>query len=368
METIASAKRAEAEGRAEEAAALYEAAYLQTEEDWLAVKAGELYRAAGRVQKGKAVIGRVAGCGNPILYDRLIRFYTDTGDYAGASRLFAELFAGASRQKRMAFADRLLRAGAFAEAEERYKSCIENTSRYSYPYLSATGGEETERYGFFVRRALRKADMHFRAEEYREALPQYAHAAKVSDYAKKKQAECCFMLKDFAKAKELYRELVQKTDDAYFKFMLAECYNSEDVDVNTLEDALYWYEYALEGGCDLVYYHLGLCYQFGRGTEEDLAKAERMFAEGTKHKTDEGDCYCKLGNLAYMRGEAGKAADYYRKAAGLNNARALLNIAIGYLNKEIRCFRFGEVKCFLAKAAALGNRRAYDLLREIGRV
>lgn len=365
MEKIALAKGLEAEGRAAEAAALYEEAFNETDEDWLAVKAGELYLAAGDAGKGRAVIDGIIGCGNPILYDRLIRFYFDTGDYKGASELFLEFFTDAVREKRMAFADRLLRAGAFEEAEEWYKSCIENTSCHSYPYLSGTGGGEEEQYGYFVRRALRKGDRCFRGERYKEALSYYAHAAKVSDYAKKKQAECCFMLKDFVRAKKLYRELVQKTDDAYFKFMLAECYNSEDVDVNTFEDALYWYEYALEGGCELVYYHLGLCYQFGRGTEEDLEKAKKMFEEGTKHKTDAGDCYCKLGNLAYMRGETDKAAEYYRKAARLNNARALLNIAIGYLNKEIRCFRFGEVKCFLAKAAALGSRRAYDLLKEL---
>ena len=365
MEKIALAKKAEEEGKAAEAARLYEEAFYETDEDWLAVKAGELYRAAGDAKRGRKAIDRVIGCGNPIIYDRLIRFYFDTGDYKGASDLFLEFFTDAVREKRMAFADRLLRAGAFSEAEEWYKSCIENTSYHSYPYLSGTGGEETAQYGFFVRRALRKGDAYFRREWYKDALAQYAHAAKVSDYAKRKQAECCFMLKDFEKAKELYRELVQKTDDAYLKFMLAECYNSEDVDVNTFEDALYWYEYALEGGCDLVYYHLGLCYQFGRGTEEDLEKAEKMFSEGTKHTVDEGDCYCKLGNLAYMRGDTDKAADYYRKAAKLSNARALLNIAIGYLNKEIRCFRFDEVKCFLAKAAALGNRRAYDLLKDI---
>ena len=365
MEKIALAKKAEAEGKAAEAARLYEEAFCETDEDWLAVKAGELYRAAGDAKRGRKAIDRVIGCGNPIIYDRLIRFYFDTGDYKGASDLFLEFFTDAVREKRMAFADRLLRAGAFSEAEEWYKSCIENTSYHSYPYLSGTGGEETAQYGFFVRRALRKGDAYFRREWYKDALAQYAHAAKVSDYAKRKQAECCFMLKDFEKAKELYRELVQKTDDAYLKFMLAECYNSEDVDVNTFEDALYWYEYALEGGCDLVYYHLGLCYQFGRGTEEDLEKAEKMFSEGAKHTIDEGDCYCKLGNLAYMRGDTDKAADYYRKAAKLSNARALLNIAIGYLNKEIRCFRFDEVKCFLAKAAALGNRRAYDLLKDI---
>ena len=365
MENIALAKKLEEEGKAEEAAILYEKVFNETDEDWLAIKAGELYRTAGNAQKGRKVIDCVIGCGNPIIYDRLIRFYFDTGDFKGASDLFLEFFTDAVREKRMAFADRLMRAGAFGEAEEWYKSCIENTSYYSYPYLSRTGGEEIGRYGYFVRRALRKGDQSFRNEWYKDALVHYSHAAKVSDYAKRKQAECYFMLKDFEKAKNLYRELVQKTDDAYLKFMLAECYNSEDVDVNTFEDALYWYEYALEGGCDLVYYHLGLCYQFGRGTEEDLEKAEKMFEEGTKHKIDEGDCYCKLGNLAYMRGETDKAAGYYRKAAKLNNARALLNIAIGYLNKEIRCFRFDEVKCFLAKSSALGNRRAFDLLKEI---
>lgn len=315
MEKIAAAKKLEAEGKAAAAAALYEKAFDETDEDWLAIKAGELYRLAGNAQRGRKVIDRVIGCGNPIIYDRLIRFYFDTGDFKGASELFLEFFTDAVRENRMAFADRLLRAGAFGEAEEWYKSCIENTSYYSYPYLSRTGGEETEKYGYFVRLALRKGDQSFRKEWYKDALIHYSHAAKVSDYAKKKQAECCFMLKDFEKAKNLYRELVQKTDDAYFKFMLAECYNSEEVDVNTFEDALYWYEYALEGGCDLVYYHLGLCYQFGRGTEEDLDKAEKMFSEGAKHKIDEGDCYCKLGNLAYMRGDTDKVAEYYRTAA-----------------------------------------------------
>ena len=92
MEKIASAKKLEAEGRAAEAAALYEQAFGETDEDWMAVKAGELYRAAGNAKKGRQVIDRVIGCGNPIIYDRLLRFYFDTGDYKGASDLFSELF------------------------------------------------------------------------------------------------------------------------------------------------------------------------------------------------------------------------------------------------------------------------------------
>ena len=95
MEKIASAKKLEAEGRAAEAAALYEKAFDETDEDWMAVKAGELYRAAGNAKKGRQVIDRVIGCGNPIIYDRLLRFYFDTGDHKGASDLFLELFTDA---------------------------------------------------------------------------------------------------------------------------------------------------------------------------------------------------------------------------------------------------------------------------------
>ena len=60
---------------------------------------------------------------------------------------------------------------------------------------------------------------------------------------------------------------------AHANFYIAECYNSEDIDTNTLENAVYWYEYALEQGCELCYYHLGICYEFGRGTDENIKKA-----------------------------------------------------------------------------------------------
>lgn len=79
MEEIVLAKQAETAGNAEKAAELYEKAFGKTGEDWLAVKAGELYRDAGNLQKGRKIIDRVIGCGNSIIYDRLIRFYFDSG-------------------------------------------------------------------------------------------------------------------------------------------------------------------------------------------------------------------------------------------------------------------------------------------------
>lgn len=86
MEEIVLAKQAETAGNAEKAAELYEKAFGKTGEDWLAVKAGELYRDAGNLQKGRKIIDRVIGCGNSIIYDRLIRFYFDSGEIKRALR------------------------------------------------------------------------------------------------------------------------------------------------------------------------------------------------------------------------------------------------------------------------------------------
>ena len=108
MEEIATAKKADAEGNAEKAAELYEQAFLKTDENWLAVKLGELYRAAGNLQKGKKAIDRVIGCGNSVIYDRLIRFYFDSGEVKRACNLFWLLFPDAGRGKRIAFADKLM--------------------------------------------------------------------------------------------------------------------------------------------------------------------------------------------------------------------------------------------------------------------
>ena len=87
------------------------------------------------------------------------------------------------------------------------------------------------------------------------------------------------------------------------------------------EHAAYWYQYALDHGNTYVYYPLGLAYQFGYGVEQDLKHAEELFAQGAKYAIDRDNCYCKLGNFSYERGEYEKATEYYEKAAVMNNAR-----------------------------------------------
>jgi hypothetical protein len=44
----------------------------------------------------------------------------------------------------------------------------------------------------------------------------------------------------------------------------------------------------------------------------------------------------------------------------LNNARALLNTAIGYFNRDLKMDK-SMVACLLAKSAALGNQRTKEL-------
>lgn len=44
----------------------------------------------------------------------------------------------------------------------------------------------------------------------------------------------------------------------------------------------------------------------------------------------------------------------------MNNARSLLNMAIGYFNRDMRMEK-SMAACLLAKSAALGNERAKEL-------
>ncbi len=363
MNILERAKELERLGDKEKAAETYLQASKETGEMWTAGKAGEIYLSLGKIEKAKKAYDNIIDCGLYPLYDYLIDFYLKIKDFDRASELFEQCFPSAAHSKKMIFADKLFKLKAYSHAERWYLNGVNNVYEDKNPYLTKVG-ESREKIGFIKKKKITKADDYFFQCDYKNALFSYRVSIKTSKYAKTKAAECYFMLKDYDNAKKLYRELVQETDDAYYMFMLAECYNSEDIDVNTLENAVYWYEYSKEMGSKLPCYHLGICYQFGRGTEENLEKAIEMFEMGANEEIDSANCLCKLGNIYYNKGDIEKATNYYRKAAGLGNLRALLNIAIAYFDKKIPIFSFEEIKCFLAKAAALGSKRAYDMFME----
>lgn len=203
------------------------------------------------------------------------------------------------------------------------------------------------------------------SRRYKAAAECYLACVKQSNYAMKKLAECYFLLKEYAKAKEVYRQLVQETDDGYLMFMLGECYVYEAANEYAYEHAAYWYQYALDHGNTYAYYPLGIAYQFGRGVEADRKSVEELFEAGTKYAIDRDNCYCKLGNLCYADGKYEKAKEYYEKASVLNNARSLLNLAIGYFNRDLRDLERKQAMCLLAKSAALGNARATELYNNL---
>ncbi len=364
MDIIERAKELERLGEKEKSAETYLEASKITGEAWTAGKAGDIYLSLGKIEKAKKAYDRIIDCGIYPLYDYLIDFYLKIKDFNKASELFEHCFPMATHSKKLAFADKLFKLNAFREAEFWYLSSVGNVYDEKNPYLTKVG-ECKEKLGFTRVKKISKADGYFFQGDYRNALSSYRGSVKTSKYAKTKTAECYFMLKDYANAEKLYRELAQETDDAYYMFMLGECYNSEDIDANTLENAVYWFEYSLEKGSDFPCYHLGICYQFGRGTEKNLEKAVKMFEMGAKSEIDTANCLCKLGNIYYNEGDIEKATKFYREAAGLGNLRALLNIAIAYFDNVLPIFSYEEIKCFLAKAASLGSKRAYDMLIEI---
>ncbi len=365
MEIIERAKLFEKQGEKQKAAKAYLQAVTESGETWAAVKAGDIYFELGMLDMAKEAYAFIVDCGIYPLYDRLIEFYIKIKDYGNASQLFEKCFPFASSSQKIVFGDRLFDLKAYKQAEYWYLSAVEKFHEDKNPYLTKVG-EYKEKFGFVKIKKITKADEYFYEGNYKLAAHGYNSAKKSSKYAKTKAAECYFLLKEFDNAKTLYRELVQETDDSYYMFMLAECYNGEEVDENTLENAVYWYEYALEKGSVYPYYHLGICYQFGRGTEENLQKAIELYKKGAKEKIDCANCLCKLGNIYYNKGMIFESTEYYRRAASLGNARSLLNIAILYFNEEISVFSFDEIRCFLSKAAALGSKRAYEMMEEIG--
>lgn len=285
------------------------------------------------------------------------------GRFTEASRVFAYAHPNPSYAQKMKFADRMYQKKAFREATLWYAECIGTPIRQDCYYLTEVGCTESG-LSEAALSAISQGDKLFIGENYRAATEYYRSAADESRYAMTKLAECYFLLEEYAKAKEIYRQQVQVTDDGYLMFMIGECYMHEMANEYAYEHAVYWYQYALDHGNVYPYYPLGLAYQFGYGVEQDIKRAEELYLLGTKYAVDRDNCYCKLGNLCYERGEYERAKDYYAKASALNNARALLNIAVGYLNRDLRLDR-AQALCMLAKAAALGNQRAAELYRNL---
>ena len=125
------------------------------------------------------------------------------------------------------------------------------------------------------------------------------------------------------------------------------CYSGKHVAQNYSEAYNWWKQSALQGNVDAIG-NLGLCYQFGRGIEQDTIDAlrlymksikegnKRLFADRTKQaETSAFDgvlialCYQKANGVEK---DSQKAIDFFEKAAKLSSADAARELALCYMN------------------------------------
>lgn len=92
-----------------------------------------------------------------------------------------------------------------------------------------------------------------------------------------------------------------------------------------------WQEPAARGEAE-AQFRLGQAYRLGKGAEQDLAKAEEMFAKAASqgHK-EAADNY---GLLLFHRGEKKQALPYLRTAADRGDARAQYLLGLAYFNAD----------------------------------
>lgn len=92
-----------------------------------------------------------------------------------------------------------------------------------------------------------------------------------------------------------------------------------------------WQEPALRGEAE-AQFRLGEAYRLGKGVEQDLAKAEALFAKAAAqgHK-DAADNY---GLLLFHRGEKKQALPFLRSAADRGDARAQYLLGLAYFNAD----------------------------------
>ena len=92
-----------------------------------------------------------------------------------------------------------------------------------------------------------------------------------------------------------------------------------------------WQEPALRGDAE-AQFRLGQAYRLGKGAEQDLTKAEEMFAKAAAqgHK-EAADNY---GLLLFHRGEKKQALPYLRTATDRGDARAQYLLGLAYFNAD----------------------------------
>ncbi len=337
-------------------------AYKRTGNVEIAAEIADIYAAHGRNDKAEFWYERTIGSGLPVrIYIQAANFYLTIKKFAKATDIYHLFLYNLPQEGKMEFAHLLMGAGAYVYARELYEQ-MTPAPPICLPYITPVGKYMDGEVSPKAEKCIALGDKYFEEGKIDKAIKYYYQVTDESMYACIKMGECDFLQGHYERAKKYFRYVVQSTEHPHFMVMLGECYCNQPTDPDSYERAVYWFEYALEKHSAEAYYHLGMCFQFGLGVEKDEERAFELYQEGAKRNFDKGACLCKIGNYYYKKGDWRRALEYYEKSIETGEASAFVNIAVCAYNERVHFFTKEQLKCYLHRARAMGDRYATELI------
>ncbi len=152
--------------------------------------------------------------------------------------------------------------------------------------------------------------------------------------------------------------------DMIAQYELGLCYEKGKGTMEDINNAVYWYKMSAKNGYAKAQCTLGFCYEKGKGVPKNIVSAFNWYEKSANQGNATGQY-----NLALLYEKGGevkqdykKAIDLYERAATQNHASSQYNLAILYYNgKAVQQDFLKAVKLF-EKAASQGHAKAQNML------
>ena len=169
---------------------------------------------------------------------------------------------------------------------------------------------------------------------------------------------------DFKKADEKRgRLMIEASASAGFSMAVAYCHYQGWGDLKKDRKTAFEMFVTIEqetNGCHWAQYMLGVCYGYGRGTDQDYTKAVEWYTKSSEQGNSRA-----MNNLGYRyeNGEGcdqnmDKALELYEKSAQLGDSNATCNLGSCYQNGDGVTKDLNKAREWYTKAAAQGHEDA----------
>ena len=176
-------------------------------------------------------------------------------------------------------------------------------------------------------------------QSYEEAAKLYSSAANLGNYeAKCNLAKLYALGKGVERSKDEVLRLLDGYVDREKELYLIGLIFYEGVEVEkSYEEAINWWNLAVEKGCIGAEYMLGICFEKGQGVEFSYVEALKWYLKVAENKYAT-DAHNKVGffyeNGLGVEQSYEEAIKWYRKAINVGNKNAMFNLAT--------CYRYGR--------------------------